>query len=234
VRLGLLLCDHVRPGFQALAGDYPEYFRRLLADVHSIEIDTFDLTAGQFPNDLDHYDGWISSGSRHSVYDDVEWVGRFADLVRQLDHERRSYVGVCFGAQMIGHALGGEVKRADQGWQVGTKRVEVIKKASWMDPAVASFRILHSNADQIIRPPARMEVLGSSETVPVSVVAVDDHFVGFQGHPEFTPTHSAVLMEARRKTLIPDEVVNEGLNSLLEPPDTRVLASWITTFLRQR
>lgn len=234
MRLGLLLCDHVRPGFQVLAGDYPEYFRRLFGDSHSVEIETFDLTAGQFPDDLNQCDGWISSGSRHSVYDDVEWVGRFADLVRQMDHERRRYVGVCFGAQMIGHALGGEVKRADRGWQVGIKRVQVLEKASWMEPAAASFRILHSNADQISRPPDRMTVLGSSETVPVSMVAVDGHFLGLQGHPEFTPTYSAVLMEARRETLIPDEVVNEGLNSLSEPPDTKILASWITSFLSHR
>lgn len=231
MKLGLLLCDHIRPGFQALGGDYPEYFQRLFADFHSIELETFDLTAGQFPDDLDQFDGWISSGSRHSVYDQIEWVGRFADLVRQLDRERRSYVGVCFGAQMIGHALGGEVKRGEQGWQVGIKTVEIIGEAPWMEPAAASFRILHSNADQVTRPPDRMRVLGTSETVPVSVMAIESHFLGFQGHPEFTPTYSAVLMEGRREIVIPDEVVNDGLTSLAEPPDTKLLASWITSFL---
>jgi hypothetical protein len=38
-------------------------------------------------------------------------------------------------------------------------------------------------------------------------------------------------MEARRDTLIPTPVVEAGLNSLKEPPDTDLLASWISDFL---
>jgi GMP synthase-like glutamine amidotransferase len=146
MKLGLLLCDHVRAGFQPIAGDYPEFFRRLFAENSEIEIVSFDLAASEFPADLDECEGWISSGSRHSVYEDVGWIHRFADLIRQLDREKRKYVGVCFGAQMIGHALGGVVQRAEQGWQVGIKEVEVEESASWMNPAATSFRILYSNA----------------------------------------------------------------------------------------
>lgn len=233
MRIGLLLCDHVRPGFRTLAGDYPDYFKRLLARFDSIEIETFDLPAGQFPDSLARCDGWMSSGSRHSVYEKIEWIDRFADLIRQLDAERRSYVGICFGAQMIGRALGAGVAKSDQGWQVGIKEVEVVERAGWMEPYAPSFRVLHSNADQITDLPNRIRVVGSSPTVPVSVLAVDDHFIGFQGHPEFTPTYSAVLMEARRGNPIPNDVVDEGLKSLAQPPDTELLASWIGSFLKQ-
>jgi GMP synthase (glutamine-hydrolysing) len=66
--------------------------------------------------------------------------------------------------------------------------------------------------------------------VPVSLVAVGDHFIGFQGHPEFLPAYSAVLMEARRG-MIPDEVVDAGLASLETSPDTRLLSSWIASFI---
>lgn len=233
MRVGLLLCDHVRPGFQALGGDYPSYFSKLLADT-SIEFETFDLTEGQFPDDPDQCDGWISTGSRHSVYEEIDWIIRFANLVRRFDTERRRFVGVCFGAQMIGHALGGQVRRADQGWQVGIKRVEVLEETTWMQPPSRAFRILHSNADQITQLPDRTRIVGSSTTVPVSVLAVDDHIIGFQGHPEFTSAYSAVLMEARRGNPIPDDVVDQGLKSLAEPPDSELLGSWIGSFLAQR
>lgn len=231
MRVGLLVCDHVRPGFQAIAGDYPEFFGRFLDIDPEIEIVTFDLTASEFPSDLDECENWISTGSRHSVYDNVEWIHRFIDLVRQLDRERRKYVGVCFGAQMIGHALGGVVGR-ELGWQVGLKEVEVIEPAPWMNPAATSFRILHSNADQIIQTPARMRILGRSDPAAVSLVAVGDHMIGFQGHPEFTSAYASVLIEARRGNLIPGEVVDAGLASLSGQPDTELLASWISRFLR--
>jgi GMP synthase-like glutamine amidotransferase len=231
VRVGLLLCDHVRPGFRLVAGDYPEFFARFFADRPEIELVTFDLTGGQFPLDLDECDAWITTGSRHSVYEDVPWVMTLADLVRRLDRERRTLVGVCFGAQMIGHALGGKVAPAAAGWQVGVKEVRVNSVEPWMIPPADSFRILHSNADQILVAPDRLRVLGSSDDVPVSVIAVGDHFIGFQGHPEFVPAYSAVLMEARRGVLIPDDAVDSGLSSLSEMTDTRLLSDWITRFI---
>ena len=230
MRVGLLLADHVRPGFRILAGDYPDLFAAFFSEHPGIEMVTFDLAAGEFPHDLGVCDAWIITGSRRSVYEDVGWILQLADLVRRLDRERRKLVGICFGAQMIGHALGGEVGPAPQGWQVGLKQVAVKGFEAWMTPEVESFRILHSNADQILRPPDRLRVLGSSDGVPVSMVAVGEHFLGFQGHPEFIPSYSAVLMEARRG-LIPDAVVDAGLASLSNGPDTRLLATWIARFL---
>ena len=100
-----------------------------------------------------------------------------------------------------------------------------------MEPAADSFRILHSNADQISALPSVARLLGRAPEVPVSVLAIDDHIVGFQGHPEFSPAYSAVLMEARRGSLISTAVVEAGLESLSEPPDTDLLASWIQRFL---
>ena len=230
MRVGLLLADHVRPGFRVIAGDYPDLFAALLAEQPGYELATFDLAAGQMPLDLDECDAWIVSGSRHSVYEDVGWILQLADLVRRLDRERRKLVGICFGAQMIGHALGGEVAPAPQGWQVGLKEVAVRQVEPWMTPVAESFQILHSNADQILRPPDRLRVLGSSDGVPVSMLAIGDHFIGFQGHPEFVPSYSAVLMEARRGQ-IPDAVVDAGLASLSNSPDTRLLATWIARFI---
>jgi GMP synthase-like glutamine amidotransferase len=87
------------------------------------------------------------------------------------------------------------------------------------------------NGDQVMTPPERMRVLGSTDGVPVSVMAVGDHFIGFQGHPEFDPAYSAVLMEARRGILIPDDVVDSGLLSLALRADTRLLSDWIIRFM---
>ena len=231
MRVGLLLCDHVRPGFRVVAGDYPEFFARFFADRPDIELVEFDLTVGEFPVDLEECDAWITTGSRHSVYDDIPWVISLAVLVRRLDRERRKLVGICFGAQMIGHALGGEVARAPSGWQVGVKETRVGSLQRWMVPTEDTFRILHMNGDQILTPPDRLRVLGSSDGVPVSVIAVGDHFIGFQGHPEFEPAYSAVLMEARRGVLIPEDVVDSGLSSLALRADTRLLSDWITRFI---
>jgi GMP synthase-like glutamine amidotransferase len=230
VRVGLLLCDHVRPGFRAVAGDYPDFFASMFGAHPDIELVTFDLTEGEFPPDLDACDGWITTGSRHSVHDQIDWIGRLGDLIRRFDEEGRRFVGVCFGAQMLAHALGGVVVTAPQGWQVGVKEVEVVARRPWMDPPAASYRILHSNADQIVDPGPRLSVLGCSPGVPISLVAGGDHMIGFQGHPDFERAYASVLMEARRGQ-IPDPVVDAGLSTLGMTPDRPLLAAWIARFL---
>jgi GMP synthase (glutamine-hydrolysing) len=65
------------------------------------------------------------------------------------------------------------------------------------------------------------------------MLAMGDHFLGIQGHPEFTSEYSATLMNSRRGSVIAAEVVDAGLASLSEAPDTGMLASWISAFLRR-
>lgn len=221
MKLGLLLCDHVSSELRPAFGDYPDMFERLLPDA---EIRSFDLTAGDFPSDLGSNDAWIGAGSRLSVYDDLEWIHRFKGLLRRIDADRRKYVGVCFGAQMIGEALGGRVARAPQGWQVGTKVAEMVDGAR--------FRILHCNADQIVDLAQGMRVLARAKTNPVEMVAVGDHILGFQGHPEFTTEFVTALIERRRGTLIPAEVADAGLASMKSPPDTDRLRDTIVSFVQ--
>ncbi len=212
MRLGLLLCDHVWPEFLFIAGDYPDFLDRFLPGQ---DWEIFDLSEGQFPDSLDSCDAWITSGSRHSVYETVDWIAKFAALVSQLHQERRRLLGICFGAQMMAHALGGRVERAPEGWQVG------IKEAGFTDGQ--SLRIIHSNADQITVLAPGMVRLATSVANPNEVVAVGEHFLGLQGHPEFTADYAAKLMEARRGSLIPDDVVEAGLTSLVQSADT---AAW--------
>ncbi|MGH8959351.1 MAG: type 1 glutamine amidotransferase [Acidimicrobiia bacterium] len=220
MRLGLLLCDHISPELRPAFGDYPDMFSQLLPDA---EIRSFDLTSGDFPSDLGSNDAWIGAGSRLSVYDDLQWIHGFKDLLRRIDAERRKYVGVCFGAQMIGEALGGRVARAPQGWQVGIKEAEMIDGGR--------FRILHCNADQIVDLAPGMRVLARAKTNPVEMLAVADHILGFQGHPEFTTEFVTALVERRRGDLIPAEVADAGLASMKVPPDTDRLRETIVSFV---
>jgi GMP synthase-like glutamine amidotransferase len=225
-RLGLLLCDHVRPELVDIGGDYPDYFARLLPE---IDMTTFDLTAGDFP-EVDRCDAWITSGSRQSVYDEIEWIARFAEFMKRLDQARARTVGICFGAQMMAHALGGRVERSDLGWQVGIKDAIPVGAGEMLgsDP----FRIIHSNADQIVDLPNSMRLVATSPTNPIEAIAVGDHFLGLQGHPEFTTEYSRVLLEIRRGTLIPESVADEGLRSLDRLPDRDRLADIVGRFVK--
>lgn len=232
MRIGLLLCDRLAGRYVSAFGAYSSMFRRLLAEGDGVEMVTFDLPAGEFPVDLGECDGWVCTGSRRSVYEDEGWIDRLADLVRTAADGGHRFVGICFGHQMVGHALGGKVSLSARGWGVGVKEVEVLARAPWMQPAADSFRVLNMHQDQIDVPPPGSTVLGSNEHCPVSMLSVGKNILGLQGHPEFDVEFNRRLMEDRRGGRIPAAVVDAGLASLSEPVDRELLAGWILRFLR--
>ena len=233
LRIGLLVCDHVDDGLRGRSGDYPDMFRRLFADHPGVDLVEYDLTAGRFPTRLDECDGWLTTGSRRSVYEEEGWIARLAQLVREAARRQVPFVGVCFGHQMIAHALGGTVRRSQRGWGVGVKLVDILAAEPWMAESAGGYAILNSHADQIVDPPTGAEVLGGNEHCPISMMRLGQTMLGIQGHPEFDVEYSRALMEARRGVVIPEEAVRAGLLTLGHSPDRDRLAGWIVGFLRQ-
>ena len=93
----------------------PELFATLFAD-HDVTLTRVDVDRGELPSDLDAVDGWITTGSAHSlVSDDLPWLPGAIELVRTLVREDRPFVGDCFGHQLLAVALGGTVERAEVG-----------------------------------------------------------------------------------------------------------------------
>jgi GMP synthase (glutamine-hydrolysing) len=228
VKLGLLVCDHVRPEFMSVSGDYPDMFRRLFEGQDDVDLVVYDAINGEIPADPSDCDAWITTGSRHSVNDDLPWIRRLEVFVREVAAKDVPFVGVCFGHQLIAKALGGSVVQSDRGWGVGMKEVEVNADLG----LGSAYRILNSHQDQIATLPPGAEVLGWSEHCPVAMLGVGDHMIGIQGHPEFETEYSRALMESRRGHLIPEETVDAGLATLDSAPDSDRLARWILDFVQ--
>jgi GMP synthase (glutamine-hydrolysing) len=227
VRIGLLVCDHVRPEFLDISGDYEDMFRRLFADYEDVEVVAYDAINGELPGDPSEADAWLTTGSRHSVNDEEEWIRQLERFVRDVADAAVPFVGICFGHQLIAKALGGSVVKSDRGWGVGVKEVELSEDLGWGD----SYRVLTSYEDQVEDLPPGAEILGWNDHCPVSVMGVGSTILGMQGHPEFESAYSQALMESRRGTLIPEATADAGLASLKDNTDGPELADWILEFV---
>ena len=223
LRLGLLVCDHVRPELRGISGDYEDMFRRLFAGHGEVDVVIYDAIGGELPGRPGECDAWLTTGSRHSVNDDAQWIRALEGFVRDVAAARIPFIGICFGHQLIAKAMGGSVVRSERGWGVGLKEVEVSPELGLGD----SYRVLTSHQDQVESLPPDAEVLGWNEHCPVSMLRVGGTLIGIQGHPEFDAEYSAALMEMRRGTVIPEEAADAGLASLDEPSDSSRLADWI-------
>ena len=229
MRIGLLVCDHVREDLLPIEGDYGDMFRGLVQR-EGVEVETFDVVAGEFPDDLESMDGWIISGSRWSVFDDEPWIHDLTDLTRRLVERHHKVVGVCFGHQMLAHALGGEVRRSDRGWGVGVRQVAIDEARDWMASHNGSYKVLHSHQDQVETLPPDGRILASTEHCPISMMAIGDNAWGIQGHPEYSREYSRAALELRRDRVIAGPLVDEALATFDEAPDRDLIADWIVRF----
>ncbi len=227
LRIGLLLCDHLDDDVAAQVGDYTDLYPAVFSPA-GMELTVFEAARGELPDDLDDYDGWIVSGSRHSTYDDEDWIHDLEELVRRIVADGGPLVGICFGHQLTAQALGGKVEPAAVGWGVGVKSFEVVAPAPWMGH-VAEMRLLMSHRDQVTRLPGGAEVIATSDYCPVGAYRIGDRVFCVQGHPEFVPELSRILME-RRRSIIGDEVVDEAMGTLDGPVDGARTVAWMADF----
>jgi GMP synthase-like glutamine amidotransferase len=234
MKIGLLECDHALERFRHIAGDYRDMFAALFAP-HAPRIDLrfFDVCNGEFPASMDACDAYLTTGSRFSAYDDVDWIHALKDFVRRIHEAKKPFVGVCFGHQILAEALGGKVSRAETGWGAGVHGVEVIRHEHWMRPEQSECALQYMHQDQVERLPENGVVIGRSDHCPVAMFRVGDSMLGIQGHPEFPKAYSEALLLDRIER-IGAERVKAALASLDRPADETVVARWIVEFLEGR
>ena len=232
MRIGLLKCDTVKEELQHIAGDCSDFFVTLFSQhAPEVSLTIYDVQNGRYPQSPDECEGYITTGSASSVYDDEPWIMRFRDFVRQLYESNVKLVGVCFGHQMIAEALDGKCEKAECGWGVGMKTVKIISRKSWMEPALDSYNLVVSHLDQVCKLPTGSEVLGTNEYCPNAMFMVGEHFLGIQGHPEFTALYADALFHSRVER-IGASMVEEARESLKMQAHADIITRWMVNFLR--
>jgi GMP synthase-like glutamine amidotransferase len=229
LKVGLLECDDVVGRFPEVEGGYREMFAALLPE---FDFSFFPVHRNAFPENPGECDAWMCSGSKYSVYDKHEWLERLSGFLRNIRRAGKPFVGICFGHQMLAHALGGEVAKARQGWGAGVLPVEVLRQEPWMRPWRDAVRIQHMHQDQVQRLPSEAVLLARSPHCEVAMFRVGATMLGIEGHPEFTVEYGAALIRAREPLIGKDRAL-KALDSLKEKSDGPSVGRWIERFLER-
>ena len=233
MKLGILLCDHVQAALQQKFGDYRDMFSQLLYQCDSsLELHYYCVVDGQFPDNIDVCDAYMASGSKASVNDDLPWVNALERFIWQLFLADKPFVGVCFGHQLIAKTLGGKVAQSDKGWGVGIATTKVHTNKPWMQHKKAQIKLVVSHQEQICQLPPAAEVLMGNDFCPYAMIQVGHHFIGLQGHPEFSRTYGKAIMQSR-KAIIAETNYAQGLESLSQITDGKLIMTWLITFFQQ-
>ncbi|MEH6389231.1 MULTISPECIES: GMP synthase [Pseudomonas] len=233
MKIGILQCDDVTENLQPNHGNYPDMLlRRLEGHVRTSDVVIYRTHDGELPVSIDECDGYLTTGSRFSVYDPLPWIEALETFLIKLWEAKKPLVGICFGHQLIARALGGEVERSEKGWGVGVSFNQLVQRRTWMDPWQDKLDLVVSHQDQVVELPDEAEVLVKSDFCEYYVVQYGDHFLSIQGHPEFSKEYSRDLMAARQG-IIPDVRLRAGNASLSADVDGELMTKWMVNFMHE-
>ncbi|KAI9825347.1 MAG: hypothetical protein M1826_007025 [Phylliscum demangeonii] len=249
-RLAILECDTPLPVTQARYESYGGVFRALLRagvnalsvhDEENLELDisTWDVVhePEKYP-DPETVDGVLMTGSRFSAYDNDAWILTLVSFVKRVislnspsstssatidgakTRAKVKIIGVCFGHQIVGRALGLPVERNSLGWEVSVSRVDL------SDVGRRVFRKDNLNIQQmhrdIVIDPSHggsslsahdlsMANLGSSPLCSLQgIYAPAQGLLTIQGHPEFNEGIMQEILETRHRAEIIDDKTFEN------------------------
>ncbi len=232
MKIAILQCDDVLEKFQPQFGNYRDMVRQMFQPFDGpFEFSGFDCQKGHFPEDIDSYDCYITTGSKASVYDKQPWIGQLIRFVGQLDKHKKKLIGICFGHQIIAMACQGMVEKSPKGWGVGVAVNQLVTTPDWMSETKPELNIIVSHQDQITTLPKDAVVIAKTDFCPFFMVQWNNHFLSIQGHPEWNREYSRALINERRAIIAKDRV-EAGLNSLSIEPDNRLFTRWILDFLK--
>ena len=216
----------------AFAARHPrdvEKFRVLLQGVRpGWQVTAFDLPMGEFPEEVQGFDGFLIGGSPASVHDEDAWIERLFAVIRAAFAAGKPLAGACFGHQAIAKALGGVVGPNPGPFVLGTAETEVVSPAPWMEP-VARFRLAAAHGEQVTELPRGAEVVGVTPGCPAAAYRIGDKVFATQYHPEMTPEFLAALVEEFAPHF-PAEVGAAARRSLAMGTEGPRFAEWIARF----
>ncbi|MBO1358508.1 type 1 glutamine amidotransferase [Acetobacter sacchari] len=192
-------------------GRLDQFFER-----QNLSVDVFWAFNNELPDSLDEYEGIFLSGSPHGAYEDIPFIHREHDLIREGAARNIPMLGLCFGHQILASALcGREQVFRRESCEVGYKWLDVHAPAE-RDLLCGGFNktthmfVWHN--DEVRAGHPDMQIIASSDVCPNHIWRFRDRPIwGVQGHPEIPMADAREWFEGVRSRLEHDGANIEDL-----------------------
>ena len=182
---------------------FPHWIR-VAAGLRADEAVVVNVEAGEALPSREGFAGTIVTGSGAMVTDRHDWSERSAAWLHDAAHAGMPLLGICYGHQLLAHALGGEVGDHPQGREMGTVDLALQPPAEH-DPLFAvlpnRFQAQVTHLQTVLRAPEGATVLARSVHDACHAFRWGDRAWGVQFHPEFSATHMRGYVQARHVAL---------------------------------
>lgn len=175
----------------------------------------------------------VVSGSHAMVTDREGWSEHTACWLRDVVNAGLPVLGICYGHQLLAHALGGTVQDHPDGLEVGTTVVWLTHEGE-DDPLFASFPShwpAHvSHRQTVSKLPPNAVHLAHNRFEPHHAFRVGKCAWGVQFHPEFDTNTTRAYIEHLSGALTQQGLSINALNAAVQP--TSHSASLLARFAR--
>jgi len=155
---------------------------------------------------------------------------RLAGFINSVCEHRSRLVGVCFGHQVVAHALGGRAENTGT-WKAGPQQLQV-ESTPWFEGGRVKVNAMHQDVASVVPPGAR--TIATGETAEHPMYLVGDTILCIQDHPEYDAGYISELVETRRLRM-GDAITDDALQRIgTEGVDNAVIAGWLADFLLDR
>ena len=205
---------------------------RVAAGLHARQVRQVWVMDGEPLPAAEDFAGVLVTGSGAMVTERADWSERSADWLRDAAEAGKPLFGICYGHQLIAHALGGTVGYNPRGREMGTVPL-VLQPPAAQDPLFAglpaSFEAQTTHLQTVLAPPPKAQVLARSERDDCQAFRWGDAAWGVQFHPEFSTRMMRGYIQARSDALAQEGTCHRGLLRAVKPAPTarRVLRRFI-------
>ncbi|MFU8832745.1 MAG: glutamine amidotransferase [Wenzhouxiangella sp.] len=200
------------PVIQRQFGDFDQWFVDALGakrfDYRVVSVhDDEDL-----PTDINALDGVLVTGSPAMVSHRHPWSEATAEWLRGAHEHGLPMLGVCYGHQLIAHALGGKVGTNPAGRQMGSRQVDILatddRLLGPLGPATV-FQVTH--LEVVLEAPPNSQVIATNAADPYHGLYFGRKSWGVQFHPEFDRDIMRAYIQARASVLSGEGIAAEPL-----------------------
>ena len=192
--------DHIR---QRL-GDFEDWIAAGLREGGCRHIAVWNAQGSAPLPALDRVAGLVITGSHAMVSDREPWSEALVPWLQAVVRRQTPVLGICYGHQLLAHALGGEVTLHPEGVEIGT--VSVHRHAeSASDPLLGGlpevFEAQATHWQSVRRLPEGAVLLAGNAFEPHHAFRVGPNAWGVQFHPEFSDQALRAYLESLGPTL---------------------------------
>lgn len=216
-------------------GDFEDWFAEGMGVSDLLQIDVYRQ---QPLPEAKNLAGIVITGSAAMVSAREEWSELTAQWLAQAVQKGIPVLGVCYGHQLLAHALGGRAGPNPAGRQIGTVTAQLMG-SSENDPLLEhlpkTFAVQTSHSEAVLELPPGAERLATSPLDENFVIRFAENVWGVQFHPEFSrPVMSEYIRyraDALREEKLNPERLLENITSTKEAKS--VLRKFVAMYRRR-